>query len=140
MFFALQKSDPSNLKLSVLKFKFNPPESVIDEKQCDIDTERVTRTFGPNQAVEFSDALSAIAYEIGTKNDEARAAAQDAADKAAADRLAAEEAAQIRAKKAAAAKADAAPKKTTITCIKGKLTKKVTGVKPKCPTGYKVKK
>ena len=39
----------------------------------------------------------------------------------------------------AAAKA-AANKKTTITCVKGKLTKKVTAVKPKCPTGYKVKK
>jgi V8-like Glu-specific endopeptidase len=26
-----------------------------------------------------------------------------------------------------------------ITCIKGKLTKKVTAVKPKCPAGYKVK-
>lgn len=35
---------------------------------------------------------------------------------------------------------DAAPKKTTITCVKGKLTKKVTAVKPKCPSGYKVKK
>ena len=34
----------------------------------------------------------------------------------------------------------AAAKKTTITCAKGKLTKKVTAVKPKCPTGYKVKK
>lgn len=34
----------------------------------------------------------------------------------------------------------AASKKTTITCLKGKLTKKVTAVKPKCPTGYKVKK
>jgi len=31
-------------------------------------------------------------------------------------------------------------KKTTITCVKGKLTKKVTAVKPKCPSGYKVKK
>jgi hypothetical protein len=30
--------------------------------------------------------------------------------------------------------------RTTITCIKGKLTKKVTAVKPKCPAGYKVKK
>ena len=28
---------------------------------------------------------------------------------------------------------------TTITCLKGKLTKKVTGVKPKCPIGYKKK-
>jgi hypothetical protein len=30
-------------------------------------------------------------------------------------------------------------KKTTITCTKGKTTKKVSGVKPKCPTGYKKK-
>lgn len=30
-------------------------------------------------------------------------------------------------------------KKTTITCIKGKTTKKVTGVNPKCPSGYKKK-
>jgi V8-like Glu-specific endopeptidase len=32
------------------------------------------------------------------------------------------------------------PRKITITCIKGKLTKKVTGANPMCPTGYKVKK
>ena len=30
-------------------------------------------------------------------------------------------------------------KKTTITCIKGKVVKKVTGVKPVCPKGYKKK-
>jgi hypothetical protein len=30
-------------------------------------------------------------------------------------------------------------KKTTITCVKGKTTKKVTAVKPKCPAGYKKK-
>ena len=30
-------------------------------------------------------------------------------------------------------------KKITITCVKGKLTKKVTGINPKCPTGYKKK-
>ena len=30
-------------------------------------------------------------------------------------------------------------KKTTITCVKGKITKKVTAVNPKCPTGYKKK-
>ena len=40
--------------------------------------------------------------------------------------------------KAAAAKT-VATKKTTITCVKGKLTKKVTAVKPKCPAGYKKK-
>jgi hypothetical protein len=31
------------------------------------------------------------------------------------------------------------PKKTTIACVKGKTTKKVTAVKPKCPSGYKKK-
>ncbi len=32
-----------------------------------------------------------------------------------------------------------APKKTTITCVKGKTTKKVSGVAPKCPKGFKKK-
>jgi hypothetical protein len=32
-----------------------------------------------------------------------------------------------------------APAKKTITCIKGKKTKKVSGVNPKCPKGFKVK-
>jgi hypothetical protein len=33
----------------------------------------------------------------------------------------------------------ASSKKVTITCVKGKLTKKVTAVGPKCPAGYKKK-
>jgi hypothetical protein len=37
------------------------------------------------------------------------------------------------------AKPTAAAKKTTIICVKGKTTKKVTAVKPKCPSGYKKK-
>ena len=56
-------------------------------------------------------------------------AQQEAEAKAAAD---------LKAKQEADAKA-AATKKTTITCVKGKLTKKVTSVKPKCPVGYKKK-
>ena len=32
-----------------------------------------------------------------------------------------------------------ASKKITITCVKGKITKKVTAIKPKCPAGYKKK-
>jgi hypothetical protein len=56
-------------------------------------------------------------------------AKQDAEAKAAAD---------LNAKQESVAKA-AASKKTTITCVKGKLTKKVTSLKPKCPTGYKKK-
>ena len=38
------------------------------------------------------------------------------------------------------AKKKQANQQVTITCIKGKLIKKVTAVKPKCPTGYKLKK
>jgi hypothetical protein len=63
------------------------------------------------------------------------AADKAAADKAAADKAAADKAA---ADKAAAGKA-AALKKTTITCVKGKLNKKITAIKPVCPTGYKKK-
>ena len=48
-------------------------------------------------------------------------------------------AAELKAKQEAEAKA-AALKKTTINCVKGKLIKKVTSVKPKCPSGYKLKK
>lgn len=62
------------------------------------------------------------------------AEAKAVADKAAADLKSKQEADA----KAVAAKA-AATKKTTITCVKGKLIKKVTAVKPKCPTGYKKK-
>jgi hypothetical protein len=49
-------------------------------------------------------------------------------------------AAELRAKQEveAAAKA-AAAKKKTITCVKGKTVKKITALKPKCPSGYKKK-
>ena len=47
-------------------------------------------------------------------------------------------AAELKAKQEEEAKA-AALKKTTITCLKGKLVKKVTAVKPVCPKGYKKK-
>ena len=40
----------------------------------------------------------------------------------------------------AQAKISVSTKKITITCVKGKTVKKVTGIGPKCPTGYKVKK
>jgi M6 family metalloprotease-like protein len=63
---------------------------------------------------------------------------QEAEAKAAAEKLVVE----LKAKQEADAKAaadKAAKKKTTIICVKGKLTKKVTAVKPVCPKGYKKK-
>jgi hypothetical protein len=90
-----------------------------------------------------------VAAELKVKQEaEAKAAAelkakQEADAKAAAELKAKQEAeamaaAELKAKQEAEAKA-AALKKTTITCIKGKLTKKVTATNPKCPSGYKLK-
>ena len=66
-------------------------------------------------------------------------AKQEAEAKAAADKVAADLKAKQEAEAKAAADKVAAKKKITITCVKGKLTKKVTAVKPVCPAGYKKK-
>ena len=89
-----------------------------------------------------------LATELKAKQDaEAKAdaelkAKQDAETKAAAELKAkqdaeAKAAAELKAKQDAEAKA--AIKKTSITCLKGKLTKKITAVKPLCPKGFKKK-
>jgi hypothetical protein len=90
-----------------------------------------------------------LAAELKAKQEaEARAAAelkakQEAEARAAAELKAKQEAdakaaADLKAKQEADAKV-ATTKKITITCLKGKLTKKVTAVKPVCPAGYKKK-
>ena len=78
-----------------------------------------------------------VAAELKAKQEAEEAEAKAAAELKA--KQEAEAAAELKAKQEAEAKASAL-KKTTITCVKGKLTKKVTAVKPKCPSGYKVKK
>jgi M6 family metalloprotease-like protein len=91
--------------------------------------------------VTFLEEQKAAAEQKAKQEVEAKAAAelkakQEAEAKAALEKAAAE----LRAKQEAEAKAAlAAKKKTTITCVKGKLTKKVTAVKPTCPKGYKKK-
>jgi hypothetical protein len=74
--------------------------------------------------------------EIIEKEVAAKAAAELKAKQDA--EVAAKAAADFRAKQEAEAKV--VVKKTSINCVKGKLTKKVTAVKPKCPSGYKLKK
>ena len=85
-----------------------------------------------------AEAEAKVAAELKAKQEaEAKAAAENGvAEKIIADAKA--EAARILAE--AKASASSVLKKTTVTCVKGKLTKKVTAVKPKCPTGYKIKK
>jgi hypothetical protein len=79
------------------------------------------------------------AAELKAKQDAEDAAAKAAAELKAKQEVEAIAAADLKAKQEAAAKA-AALKKTTIVCVKGKLAKKITAIKPKCPTGYKLKK
>jgi hypothetical protein len=87
---------------------------------------------------------SATSTEVQKLISESRADAQEIEAKAAAELKAKQEAdakaaAELKAKQEADAKAAAAKRKITVTCVKGKLTKKVTAVKPVCPTGYKKK-
>jgi len=105
------------------------------------------------KAKQEADAKAKASAELKAKQD---ADAKVAADKAAAELKAKQEAeikaaaelkwkeaeaaaaAELKAKQEAEAKI-AANKKTSITCVKGKLTQKVTAVKPVCPKGYKKK-
>jgi len=83
-------------------------------------------------------AEAKAAAELKAKQEaEAKATAELKAKQEAEARAAAEWKAKQEAE-AAAAKA-ATPKKTAINCVKGKLIKRVTAVKPKCPSGYKKK-
>jgi len=81
-------------------------------------------------------------YQEELKRLEQEAAAKAVAELKAKEEAEAKAAAELKAKEEAKVKEAAraaSAKKTTITCVKGKLTKKVTAVKPKCPTGYKKK-
>ena len=114
----------------------------------DYDTGMIRQLYGESTCPStFPNAAAKAAAELKAKQEaelKAKQEAEVAAAKAAAELKAKQEAdvkaaAELKAKQEAEAKA-AASKKTTITCIKGKLTKKVTAIKPKCPTGYKLKK
>ena len=109
-----------------------------------LDLIKEAETFVATQiALEKAEAKAAA--ELKAKQEaEAKAAtekliadAKAAADKLAAERLIAD--VKTEAERILAAAKAAVTKKTTITCVKGKLTKKVTAVKPVCPKGYKKK-
>jgi M6 family metalloprotease-like protein len=92
------------------------------------------------QAKAKEEAEAKAAAELKAKQEaEAKAAAELRAKQEAEAKAAVELQAKQEAEAKAAAKL-AATKKTTITCVKGKLTKKVTAMKPACPAGYKKKK
>lgn len=73
--------------------------------------------------------------EIVREEAEAKAGAELTANQEAASKAAAE----LKVKQEAAAIADASKKMATITCVKGKTSKKITAIKPKCPNGFRRK-
>jgi hypothetical protein len=92
-------------------------------------------------AADLKAAADKAAAELKAAAEKTAADLKAAADKAASEKVLADaKAAAAKILAAAKAKAAAAKKKTTITCVKGKLTKKVTAVKPVCPKGYTKKK
>jgi subtilisin family serine protease len=91
-----------------------------------------------------AEADAKLAKDAQAKAEADAKLAKDAQAKAEADAKLAKDAqakaeADAKLAKDAQAKAEADAKQITITCVKGKLIKKVTGVKPICPPGYKKK-
>jgi hypothetical protein len=87
----------------------------------------------PTCPVDRKSAVASIEAKIAADAKVAQDAAKVAADRAAADKAAAD--AKAKADRAATQAAQDA-KKLTITCVKGKTSKKVTGESPVCPKGF----
>ena len=94
------------------------------ERRVIIEQEKAAKLAAELRAKQDEESAAKIAAELRAKQDEESAA---------------EIAAELRAKQDEALR-EAARWKTTITCVKGKLVRKMSAIKPKCPTGYKVKK
>ena len=114
---------PTNNFASTQEDNWQPPYGPIPLSDYDIGM--IRQLYGESTCPStFPNAAAKAAAELKAKQ-EAEAAAVKAA-------------AELKAKQEAELKA-AALKKTTIACVKGKLIKKVTAVKPMCPAGYKKK-
>ena len=105
-------------------------EIVAEDKRKEFARAEEARLAAELKAKQEAEAKAKAEAEARARADaEAKAKAEEEA------RVKAE--AELKAKQEAEVKAAAEKKKTTITCIKGKLTKKVSAVNPKCPKGYK---
>jgi hypothetical protein len=104
----------------------------IDEKEAEAEAAAELRA--------KQEAEAKAAAELRAKQEaEAKAAAELVARLEAEAKAAAELVARLEAEAKVKSEAEVTKKKTTITCVKGKITKKVTATKPKCPAGYKKK-
>ena len=117
-------------------------DKIADDKAAAEQKAAAEKAAAELEAKQEADAKAAIEKAAAELKAKQEADAKAATEKAAAELKAKQEAdakaaaAKILAAAKAKAKAAVAKKKTTITCVKGKLVKKVTGVKPVCPKGY----
>lgn len=137
-------------EIAIARLKFRMPIEALQVVNCnnqDFRFKYVTNQGSSSNLITAGVDLATIwantANDVGQRTQRENEAKLAVADKAAAELKAKQEAeaksaAELKAKQDAEPKA-AATKKTTITCVKGKLIKKVTAVKPKCPAGYKKK-
>jgi hypothetical protein len=109
------------------------------EAEAKAAAEKAAAELKAKQEAEAKAAAEKAAAELKAKQEAEAKAAAELKAKQDAEAAAEKAAAELKAKLEAEAKA-AASKKTTISCVKGKLVKKVTGVGPKCPAGYKLKR
>ena len=121
------------------KFQYNNQWSLPSYSQISISPQTKADAMAEAKAKAEAEAKKAAASAAAELKAKQEADAKATAELKAKQEADAKAAAELKAKQEAEVKA-AALKKTTITCIKGKLTKKVTAIKPKCPAGYKVKK
>ncbi len=131
--------DPKSKLPSLIK---EAEEIVAEDKRKEFRQAEEARLAAELKAKQEAEVKAKAEEEARAKAEaEAKAKAEAEADaKAKAEEEAqVKAAAELKAKQEAEAKAAAEKKKTTITCVKGKLTKKITAAKPKCPAGYKKK-
>ena len=130
-----ETKNPNSEIVSVWKLKLRIPDVLIDSAKCETNLQETMNKYSVADAAMIIGGLADLMINVADAKDKAEAEAQAAAE------LKAKQEAEAKAKAEAEAKAklEASKKKTTITCVKGKLTKKVTAVNPKCPAGYKKK-
>ena len=138
--YQLQVFDEAN-RFTYLSNNYTSPFVVFMSSDLwrEIPAARKCKTIYPDNLNSFENCYNPIDFKktVITVSYDLEAEAKAKAEAEAKAKVEAE--AKAKAEAEAKAKAEAAKMKTTITCIKGKITKKVTAVNPKCPAGYKKK-
>jgi hypothetical protein len=114
-------------------------ELIVDQMVIKASEAKAATELKAKQEAEAKAKAEAEAKAKAEAEAKAKAEAEAKAKAEAEAKANAEAEAKAKAEAEAKAKLEASKKKSTITCVKGKLIKKVTAVNPKCPKRYKKK-